>query len=166
MVLALGHWLAAFAEANGGEAAAQPVTEFAARSLDRAWKRVRKGGRHLSRLSSEELHALRIEIKRLRYAVEFFAALYDSREVRGFLSGLKGMQDFLGHMNDLDVARHLMDALVAERRFSGRSYVRGDADMARAEGLVIGWHAAGLARDRRHLADLWSRVLAQDPFWR
>jgi CHAD domain-containing protein len=90
---------------------------------------VRKSGQHLSRLSSEELHALRIEIKRLRYAVEFFAALHDHREVRGFLSGLKGMQDFLGHMNDLDVARRLMDDLVAERRFTGRSYVRGDAEV-------------------------------------
>ena len=166
LVLALGHWLAGFAQTEAGEAAAQPVTGFAARSLDRAWKRVRKSGRHLSRLSSEELHALRIEIKRLRYAVEFFAALHDHREVRGFLTGLKGMQDFLGHMNDLDVARRLMDELVAERRFSGRSYVRGDAAMARAEGLVIGWHAAGLARDRRHLTELWARVLAQEPYWR
>jgi inorganic triphosphatase YgiF len=156
LVLRLGRWLAAGAWAGDApDLAAEPATDFAARVLDRHWRRVRKRGRKLTRLPAEQLHELRIEIKKLRYAVEFFASLHDARAVRRFLSGLKGLQDFLGHLNDLDVARRLMAEL-------------GDGGpvMARAEGLVIGWHAAALARDRKHLTELWASVLAQEPYWR
>jgi inorganic triphosphatase YgiF len=156
LVLHLGRWLAAGAWAEeAADLAAEPVTAFAARVLDRHWRRVRKRGRKLTRLPPAQLHELRIEIKKLRYAVEFFASLHDARAVRRFLSGLKGLQEFLGHLNDLDVARRLMAELGD-----------GEPAMARAEGLVIGWHAAGLARDRKHLTELWASVLAQEPYWR
>jgi inorganic triphosphatase YgiF len=157
LVLGLGRWLAGHewnSVPGAASAGAAPVAGFAAARLTRHWRRVRKAGRNLTRLEAPELHALRIEIKKLRYCVEFFASLYDAKAVRRFLAGLKGLQDFLGHLNDLDVARRLM-----------ASIDDGRPDMARAEGTVIGWHAAGLARDRRHLADLWARVLAQEPFW-
>jgi CHAD domain-containing protein/transposase-like protein len=57
----------------------------------------------LANASLDQLHALRIEFKKLRYAVEFF------REVLGeqsedVISALKTMQDHLGDLNDARVA--------------------------------------------------------------
>lgn len=49
------------------------------------------------------LHALRIEIKRLRYVVTFFSDVLGA-SISDFISELKGLQDHLGTMNDLHVA--------------------------------------------------------------
>lgn len=51
----------------------------------------------------ETLHALRIEIKKLRYSIEFFQEVMgaDSSSV---ISDLKMMQDHLGNLNDAQVA--------------------------------------------------------------
>lgn len=49
------------------------------------------------------LHALRIEIKRLRYVVTFFSDVLGA-SIGDYISELKGLQDHLGTMNDLHVA--------------------------------------------------------------
>jgi CHAD domain-containing protein len=61
----------------------------------------------LDNASYEQLHALRIDFKYLRYTVEFF------REVLGPESGrvideIKRMQDHLGDLNDADVACQML----------------------------------------------------------
>lgn len=50
----------------------------------------------------KQLHALRVECKRLRYAVEFFAPALGS-SVESFLASVKSMQDTLGRLNDIAV---------------------------------------------------------------
>ena len=55
----------------------------------------------------EQLHALRIEFKKLRYTVEYF------REVLGeganeVIEDIKGLQDHLGDLNDADVACQIL----------------------------------------------------------
>lgn len=75
---------------------------------------VRGYGAILSNASIEQLHALRIEFKKLRYTLEFF------REVLGPQAGeiigeIKTLQDHLGDLNDADVAcgilRNFLDEL-------------------------------------------------------
>ena len=55
--------------------------------------------------SIETLHALRIEIKRLRYTVEFFQDILGP-EVDGIIKELKGLQEHLGELNDDQIAAH------------------------------------------------------------
>ena len=55
---------------------AEPVVAFAARSLDRLDRKLRKRGRHFRSLSPEARHALRIAMKHMRYATEFFGHLF------------------------------------------------------------------------------------------
>jgi len=50
----------------------------------------------------EELHNMRISIKRLRYTMEFFAINYD-KHFTEFIKTIIGLQDILGDIHDSDV---------------------------------------------------------------
>jgi CHAD domain-containing protein len=86
----------------------QPIGDFAVAALDRLWRKVRKRGKHLNRLEDEERHRLRIAAKKLRYASEFFAALFDGKKRRArraeFGHAMEDMQEQLGALNDLATA--------------------------------------------------------------
>lgn len=94
----------------------RPVAAFAAEALERLSRRVQHGGRRLDQLDVAGRHRLRIRVKRLRYAAEFFAGLFDrpGRE-RRFRAGLEQVQDAFGALNDLAVAR---DRIPAEARLT------------------------------------------------
>ena len=53
----------------------RPVLKFATPLLEDDYRRVLKRGEDFARLTAEERHALRICIKELRYAMDFFASL-------------------------------------------------------------------------------------------
>jgi CHAD domain-containing protein len=64
----------------------------------------------------ESLHQLRIEVKKLRYAIEFFSSLYGEarpRRHKAALAALAGMQEDLGLLNDQETARDLLPKLLA-----------------------------------------------------
>ena len=54
---------------------------------------------------------MRIAVKRLRYACDFFAGSFPYQAVQPFLARLAALQDTLGELNDAAVARKLLDAL-------------------------------------------------------
>lgn len=85
------------------------VKPFAVRRLNRQWKKVRAGGLALDSLDEEQRHRFRIEVKKMRYSVEFFGSLFDRLKVRNFTKLLEAMQDCLGDLNDLVTARKLID---------------------------------------------------------
>jgi triphosphatase len=78
------------------------LDEFAAASLGRLEARARKQARRMDWDDPDDRHALRVRVKRLRYASEFFG-----RET----AKLKRMQDLLGGLNDIEVARRLLGEL-------------------------------------------------------
>ena len=57
--------------------------------------------------SLETLHALRIDCKRLRYALEFFREVLGP-EVEEVVEEVVIVQDHLGNLHDADVACHLL----------------------------------------------------------
>ncbi len=61
----------------------------------------------------ETLHALRIEFKRLRYALEFFEEVLGP-EAKKVIKAVKAMQDHLGDLNDADVAGSILQTFVAD----------------------------------------------------
>jgi CHAD domain-containing protein len=93
-------------------------------------------------------------VKRLRYTIEVFKDLFDGDEVLEFVKLLKPLQDDLGYANDVRVA----NGLLADLRPS-------DAAVARAAGIVLGWHERGLADHDRKLAKHVRRLLKTRPFW-
>jgi triphosphatase len=109
----------------------QPASQFGARRLKRLHRRVLRNGRGLAELSVEDRHQLRIETKKLRYAVEFFAGAF--RKGRGgrlnrYRQCVRALQDRLGELNDIAVARSK-----TPRFFGGRG-----TEAAFAAGLVVG----------------------------
>lgn len=141
MVLDLVEWTAS-GDWRKGPASA-PIGKFAARRLDAAWSKVRRRGAGLGDLEEIQLHRLRIDIKRLRYAVDFLAPLYAKRRVRKFASWLEDMQDCLGLIHDDMVSRQLVaDFALGE---TGRT----DATNRSRQLKVMEMHFKGLKRVRR-----------------
>ena len=80
-----------------------PIRAIAHQLLDRRTRNAIKQGRDPGALGARARHKLRIKIKKLCYAVDFFRSLYpkSSRaELRKFTIALKKIQDALGALND------------------------------------------------------------------
>jgi CHAD domain-containing protein len=82
----------------------RPVTEVASRRIRRSLGKVLRRGKKIQADSpAEDLHRLRIECKKLRYLLEFFASLYDREQIGRMVKLLKKLQDNLGDLNDLEI---------------------------------------------------------------
>ncbi len=110
--LALGEWLTL---PWGEEGREQPARDFAAMALDRFRRKMKKDGRDLANVDDSTRHELRKDAKKLRYATEFFASLFDrkrqKRRHKNFLGALEALQDHLGALNDLATAPKLLARL-------------------------------------------------------
>jgi inorganic triphosphatase YgiF len=98
--------------------AQEPLDDFASAQLDKRWRKVKKGGRVLARIDPEARHQLRIEVKKLRYAIEFLAALQSGEAAarqKLFAAEVEEMQEQLGHLNDAETARGLLAELLGSR---------------------------------------------------
>lgn len=115
LMIDLVGWVEA-GEWRGSAAARAPLTEFAVGQLDKRWKKVAKGGRGMAGLEAEPLHRLRIEVKKLRYAIEFLASLQPEAEQqrKEALKALEAMQEELGELNDRDTAAGLLARLLGD----------------------------------------------------
>jgi CHAD domain-containing protein len=71
--------------------------------IAKRYKKLMAYGPSLDGVSAETLHALRIDCKRLRYALEFLREVL-APEARTAIRNIKLAQDHLGELNDADVA--------------------------------------------------------------
>ena len=94
----------------------QPIEDLARTQLKKQWKKIRKRGRELASLDPHARHKLRIRIKKLRYATEFYRAVFPERKQHkrraAFLSALKDLQDCFGELNDIFVHEKLTAGIV------------------------------------------------------
>lgn len=155
--------LAGFALAEAWEAAAggeaetirnQSLGEFAAMVIDRRHKRLLSAGEEIDHLEAEELHKIRLQAKRMRYAAELFGPLWGSKATRRFIRRLAALQECLGVLNDGAVATRLMAELAGN-----------GADRALAVGIVRGFMAGRSMVQREEIAKSWSRFRRSSPFW-
>jgi triphosphatase len=135
------------------ERLARPAVDFATPLLGRDHRRVGQQGEAFAELSAAERHALRIRIKELRYALDFFASLYPAAAVKAYLSALARLQDSLGIMNDIAVARRLLD----EARLRTVSAARQ---------VIEGWYGCRLDVQERAFPDLWRDFMAGERPWK
>jgi CHAD domain-containing protein len=136
-----------------------PVRLFAARVLEARHRKVLRHGEHIHAMDAGERHQLRIQIKKLRYAVEFLESLFSGNAVKPYLAALKRLQDSLGAMNDLFVARTLTEELCRTTRGT-RKKVR----MAYASGLIVGC-AAHQHEQATQLPAAWTQFTSREAFW-
>ncbi len=97
------------------------------------------------------LHALRIDAKRLRYALEFFRDALPPR-VDILIQRVTELQDHLGNLNDADVAAR------TTRTFLVNGASRLSAASREAIGLYLESRESELARLRKTFPPVWRRV--------
>jgi inorganic triphosphatase YgiF len=139
---------------------AAPALEFANALLTDRHQKARKRGRRLGMLSADERHLLRLAVKKLRYAADSFRSLYSEEAARPYLKRLSRLQEQLGLLNDIEIARRFIEQFAAE------CGAEDGPALARAGGLVVGWHARNTKRMRRRLAKQWRAFRSAAPFWR
>ena len=116
-------------------------------------------GADFEHLDPEQRHKVRIQLKKLRYATEFFSSLYPKQRVTPYLAAMKTLQDDLGTSNDVDVARKLLKRVL--KQAGGKERTR----LSYAAGLVVGWHShVGNGREQE-LIRAWHRFAARTPYW-
>ncbi len=145
-----------------------PVAEMIRVGLDRLHRQIKRRGVGLQRLDPLSRHRLRIRAKRMRYALEFFGDLYDARkdERDAYLATLKAMQDCLGALNDLNVAREKGLALAeGGGRAAGESETEG-AQQAFAAGLMIGARAVSEKIMLKQADRQYAALMDAKRFWR
>ncbi len=86
--------------------AERSLMDFAIKRLDRLWWAIEGRGAELASLSEEERHRLRIDAKKIRYALEFLhePLLRAGPGQRKFARAAEGLQETLGLLNDLTTA--------------------------------------------------------------
>ena len=141
------------------ERLAMPALRLSRRSLTKCWKKVDRLAQHLEQLNAEQRHELRKELKKLRYATEFFSPIYSAKQVRKFLKSLKMLQAVFGDLNDAVTVK----AIMAEEtnRLDGR-----DAGVQRAIGWVIGASQTRAEFGWNMAKDLWRDLDQARPFWK
>ncbi|MGP8323572.1 MAG: CHAD domain-containing protein [Methanosarcinaceae archaeon] len=84
--------------------AEKPVITLAREFIRRRYTKIMKAGEKIdNETPDEKLHRLRIQCKKLRYLMEFFASIFPVDEIALLTKQLKRFQDNLGEFNDLSM---------------------------------------------------------------
>ncbi|MBK9020444.1 MAG: CYTH and CHAD domain-containing protein [Sulfuritalea sp.] len=134
------------------------LRDFATQRLGRLHRKLRRLAAAADPEQPASLHALRIAVKRLRYAMEFFAPLVPAKAFDRALRRLADAQETLGQLNDLTNAGTLLMECAGD-----------DPRLREAVTLIGGWHGpryaslqAGLSRQQRGLVRLRLPKLAAE----
>jgi CHAD domain-containing protein len=147
----------AFTESPGSGAVATPmgqpslVRDTAGSRMLASYEHVRAYDTLITWADVKALHALRIECKRLRYALEGFSEVMpvSSRQLIGTVTAV---QDHLGLLNDADVAA------TAVRAWLNLNAPHLPAASREAVGIYLGSREADVERLRRGFRPLWRRI--------
>lgn len=153
--LASRTWTARLTEAER-EGVRQDVVPYAASVLERRYDVVRRRGRNIARLHDADLHRLRIAVKKLRYASEFFGMLFDADRFEIFRTASTDMQDVLGRINDTATANGLLASIIAP----------DERDLMVPRALLLGWNRHEAHRLKTALSAAWQQFRSVPPFWR
>lgn len=103
------------------------------------------------------LHALRVEYKQLRYALEFFQPIL-GRSARSFLTQVKAMQEILGRIHDIAVFSETisrLDRLTPEQAAALEGYLssRNDELLALRDQFYQAWTRFNKRAPQRQFSD-------------
>ena len=129
------------------------IGKFASRALDALYDQTKKRGKRAHGAYDSRTHKLRIALKKLRYAAEFFAPLYPKKRTKKYIKALKDLLDALGAANDAHGVSNVLALL-------------GDGtELSFAKGVVIGWYRAREKRLARQAMRDWDNFKRLKPFW-
>jgi len=134
---------------------------FSARRSQKILKKIAD----IEALDPRRRHKLRIAVKKLRYACEFFAGLFDGRKqaVQRKRLGkvLRDLQAALGTLNDTEVHRRLATAIAHPRKQS-----RKQSEKALAMGYIAGQEQQRVASCIAVVKKAGGRLSDATKFWK
>jgi len=146
----------------------RPIELYAAEQLSRRCKKIRRRGRRIGHLNPEQLHRLRIQVKKARYATDFFSSVYagkkSAKQASKVKSSLMQLQNCLGKLNDIVTHKALFSNIIANRA-KGLTEEQG-RQRAFAAGLIIGDQQAQVEKLRDRAAKAFSRFSEAKAFWK
>jgi triphosphatase len=145
-----------------------PIEIYAAEQLSHRYKRIRRRGTRINDLNPQQLHRLRIQVKKARYATEFFSSVYhgkkSARQRKKIKSSLIQLQNCLGGVNDIVTHKALFAEIIASR---ARGLTEEQSrHRAFAAGLIIGDQQAQLQKLLDSARKSYSRFARAKAFWK
>ena len=142
--LELGRW-------HQNNKAMRPLPDLVARRLYKWWQKIAHHD-ELRSMRTEERHELRIEIKKLRYALEFVQPLHVRAEgkQKQFYKAVERIQESLGRLNDLATAQ-------AISRHFGYKQVHPKEEAHRIEAKCLAAAQTSLER-LRNIGPYWTKL--------
>ncbi len=134
------------------------LEDFGRALLDRRHGKVERRGQHLKSLDDEELHELRIAIKKLRYAAGFLRPAFASAGTSAYIEAATRLQGALGAMNDRAVAGQMLDDIAVAARPS--------ENVELPLRMLARQAATGDKRRRQKLRQAWKQFKEAERFWR
>lgn len=161
LLLLLGAWSSYSRWASGADAAqmkamSASVSKLAEPLLSRAYKRLTRRGNDVGKLTVPQLHALRLDVKQMRYSTDSFGEIYGAKPMKKFRKELASLQEILGWLNDVAVAEARLLALKPQLSKDGMVAV----------GLVAGWFGAQADHRLQGLDKAWQKFEKQKLFWK
>jgi triphosphatase len=135
-----------------------PVGSLADELLEKRYRAVRKRAKKFDRLDAEGRHALRIVVKKMRYAADLFETVYAKKRIRRYVERLEAMQDDLGLLNDIATTETLARDLPLPKD--------KEEALKRAAALVTGWCGHTVTVRVPKLGKRLKRLRQAEPFWR
>ncbi|BCW87036.1 hypothetical protein sos41_01620 [Alphaproteobacteria bacterium SO-S41] len=140
---------------------APPLLDFATAQLEQRFEAVlAAAGPDLETLDIEARHELRLALKKLRYAADFFAGLFPRKAAKAGIKVLAALQDALGGFNDAVS----VDAIL--KRAIGAGPAKNKDALQRAALFVSGWAAHRGALAWGEARACWAAFAAEGAFWR
>jgi triphosphatase len=137
----------------------RPAKELACEALKKRDRKARKRAKHLSALTTEERHSLRIALKKIRYAAEFFASLFPPKDVTDYMKKLSDTQDVFGALNDSatvdEILTHIQKHAIMET----------SAEFREGAAFMEGWHVSRVGLAWKDAKGRWKRLAKSEPFW-
>lgn len=145
---------------GGASATALSVTAVLGEALQRRYRKIAKADGH-DEMSEDELHRLRLRVKKLRDLTDFAKPFYakplrDGRRHGRFAKRLNALQGELGALQDATVARDMIRALAVGMPAAAQD----------AAGFVAERQARIVAKQRRRSAAAWADFAELKKFWR
>ena len=128
-----------------------PVIDLARQRIYKKYRGVVKtGNKILANTEDKMLHVLRIECKKLRYLMEFFASLFTRKKINALIKQLKNLQDNLGDFNDLCVQQEYLLNITAE--------LPASQQQLKKTLVAIGGLVETLEREKQSVKDAFART--------
>lgn len=138
-----------------------PLIGTAEHLIGKRYRKVLKLGKSFATLTTDQRHDVRLALKKVRYAAEFFVGLYPEMKTRPFISAMRRLQNTLGASNDVATAEHLLAGLMGNAKGDRKTL----DSLTLGAGKILGWHTRAAHDAEINIVRQWITFSESRPFW-